>query len=93
MLSLHCVSTLPFGLRSTTAWPDVLAQLNQTVAATLESVRLGRVAHKRAGKFSGGMKRRLSVAISLIGSPEVIADSCACQVAHNLAISSTTPCT
>jgi len=31
----------------------------------------GGVADKPAGKYSGGMKRRLSVAISLIGSPKV----------------------
>ena len=27
---------------------------------------------KRVGAFSGGMKRRLSVAISLMGSPRVV---------------------
>jgi hypothetical protein len=31
----------------------------------------GGVADKQAGKYSGGMKRRLSVAISLIGDPKV----------------------
>ena len=40
---------------------------------SLKSVNLyhGGVADKRAGKYSGGMKRRLSVAISLIGDPKV----------------------
>lgn len=40
---------------------------------SLESVRLfdGGVADKRVAKYSGGMKRRLSVAISLIGDPKV----------------------
>lgn len=40
---------------------------------SLKSVNLfhGGVADKQAGKFSGGMKRRLSVAISLIGDPKV----------------------
>ncbi|CAL5444793.1 unnamed protein product [Camellia sinensis] len=32
----------------------------------------GGVADKEAGKYSGGMKRRLSVAISLIGDPKVV---------------------
>jgi ABC-type multidrug transport system ATPase subunit len=31
----------------------------------------GGVADKLVGKYSGGMKRRLSVAISLIGDPKV----------------------
>ena len=40
---------------------------------SLRSVNLfhGGVADKHAGKYSGGMKRRLSVAISLIGDPKV----------------------
>ena len=40
---------------------------------SLKSVNLfnGGVADKQAGKYSGGMKRRLSVAISLIGDPKV----------------------
>lgn len=40
---------------------------------SLKSVNLfhGGVADKKAGKYSGGMKRRLSVAISLIGDPKV----------------------
>ena len=39
----------------------------------LKSVNLfnGGVADRQAGKYSGGMKRRLSVAISLIGNPKV----------------------
>ena len=32
----------------------------------------GGVADKQSGKYSGGMKRRLSVAISLIGDPKVV---------------------
>ncbi|XP_019085909.1 PREDICTED: ABC transporter A family member 3-like isoform X2 [Camelina sativa] len=48
--------------------------LNQAVEESLKSVNLlyGGVADKPAGKYSGGMKRRLSVAISLIGSPKVV---------------------
>ena len=40
---------------------------------SLRSVNLfnGGVGDKQAGKYSGGMKRRLSVAISLIGDPKV----------------------
>ncbi|KAG8475743.1 hypothetical protein CXB51_032538 [Gossypium anomalum] len=48
--------------------------LNQAVEDSLKSVNLfhGGVADKHAGKYSGGMKRRLSVAISLIGDPKVV---------------------
>ncbi|KAF9671484.1 hypothetical protein SADUNF_Sadunf12G0052500 [Salix dunnii] len=44
------------------------------VEDSLKSVNLfnGGVADKQAGKYSGGMKRRLSVAISLIGDPKVV---------------------
>lgn len=38
----------------------------------LHGVNLYKEGDKQAGKFSGGMKRRLSVAISLIGSPRVV---------------------
>ncbi|KAL0847392.1 hypothetical protein Bca101_020638 [Brassica carinata] len=50
------------------------SELNQVVEESLKSVNLfnGGVADKPAGKYSGGMKRRLSVAISLIGSPKVV---------------------
>ncbi|XVF11962.1 hypothetical protein REPUB_Repub08aG0073700 [Reevesia pubescens] len=48
--------------------------LNQAVEESLKGVNLfhGGVADKQAGKYSGGMKRRLSVAISLIGDPKVV---------------------
>ncbi|KAK7304601.1 hypothetical protein VNO77_42484 [Canavalia gladiata] len=48
--------------------------LTQAVEESLKSVNLfhGGVADKQAGKYSGGMKRRLSVAISLIGDPRVV---------------------
>ncbi|KAL8042210.1 hypothetical protein ABFX02_09G035400 [Erythranthe guttata] len=50
------------------------AALTQAVEESLKSVNLfhGGVADKKAGKYSGGMKRRLSVAISLIGDPKVV---------------------
>ncbi|KAL5975477.1 hypothetical protein ACLOJK_019799 [Asimina triloba] len=46
----------------------------KAVEESLKSVNLfhGGVGDKRAGKYSGGMKRRLSVAISLIGYPKVV---------------------
>lgn len=46
----------------------------QAVEQSLKSVRLfdGGVADKRVAEYSGGMKRRLSVAISLIGDPKVL---------------------
>jgi ABC transporter len=46
--------------------------LHAAVEAALRSVNLWTVANKVAGQYSGGMKRRLSVAISLIGSPLVV---------------------
>ncbi|TXG50445.1 hypothetical protein EZV62_022969 [Acer yangbiense] len=48
--------------------------LTQAVEESLKGVNLfnGGVADKQAGKYSGGMKRRLSVAISLIGDPKVV---------------------
>ncbi|MED6136471.1 Phospholipid-transporting ATPase abca7 [Stylosanthes scabra] len=48
--------------------------LTQAVEESLKSVNLfhGGVDDKQAGKYSGGMKRRLSVAISLIGDPRVV---------------------
>ncbi|XP_015070141.1 ABC transporter A family member 7-like [Solanum pennellii] len=50
------------------------AVLTQAVEESLKSVNLfhGGVADKQSGKYSGGMKRRLSVAISLIGDPKVV---------------------
>jgi hypothetical protein len=44
------------------------------VEAGLRSVNLwnNRVGHKQAAQYSGGMKRRLSVAISFMGSPLVV---------------------
>ncbi|KAJ3687005.1 hypothetical protein LUZ61_016169 [Rhynchospora tenuis] len=47
-------------------------ELNQAIEETLKSVNLLGVIDKQAGQYSGGMKRRLSVAISLIGDPQVV---------------------
>uniref|UniRef100_A0A803L939 ABC transporter domain-containing protein n=1 Tax=Chenopodium quinoa TaxID=63459 RepID=A0A803L939_CHEQI len=48
--------------------------LTRTVEEALKDVNLfhGGIADKRSGKYSGGMKRRLSVAISLIGDPKIV---------------------
>ncbi|KAK7292227.1 hypothetical protein RIF29_08003 [Crotalaria pallida] len=48
--------------------------LTQAVEESLKSLNIfhGGVADKQAGSYSGGMKRRLSVAISLIGDPRVV---------------------
>ncbi|XP_057516111.1 ABC transporter A family member 12-like isoform X1 [Amaranthus tricolor] len=50
------------------------AALMEAVEESLKNLNLfcGGVADKQAGKYSGGMKRRLSVAISLIGDPKVV---------------------
>ncbi|KAF8691503.1 hypothetical protein HU200_040649 [Digitaria exilis] len=50
------------------------AALDRAVEQSLKNVRLfdGGVADKRVAEYSGGMKRRLSVAISLIGDPKVV---------------------
>lgn len=49
-------------------------ELLKAVDDSLKSVNLfhGGVGDKQVGKYSGGMKRRLSVAISLIGDPKVV---------------------
>ncbi|KAJ4964535.1 hypothetical protein NE237_016384 [Protea cynaroides] len=49
-------------------------ELTNAVEESLRSVNLfdGGIADKQAGKFSGGMKRRLSVAISVLGNPQVV---------------------
>lgn len=44
----------------------------QVAEKSLAEVKLGTAAEVRAGSYSGGMKRRLSVAIALIGDPKLI---------------------
>jgi len=46
--------------------------LSAAVDAALEDVNLKKFEHRRAGRLSGGMRRRLSVAMALIGSPSVV---------------------
>jgi len=41
-------------------------------AALVEQFGLAEAANKRAGAYSGGMKRRLDIAMSLIGEPKVV---------------------
>ncbi|KAL3679377.1 hypothetical protein R1sor_022333 [Riccia sorocarpa] len=50
------------------------AELKNAVETSLKSVNLfnNGVGRKKSGQYSGGMKRRLSVAISLIGNPQVV---------------------
>ncbi|WOH05300.1 hypothetical protein DCAR_0624715 [Daucus carota subsp. sativus] len=48
------------------------ASLKMVVQQSLEEVRLTEAAKVRAGSYSGGMKRRLSVAIALIGQPKLV---------------------
>lgn len=38
----------------------------------LAKVQLTEAAHQRSGSYSGGMKRRLSVAIALLGDPKIV---------------------
>ena len=49
-------------------------KLQEAVNAALRSVNLfnGGVGSKQVRTYSGGMKRRLSVAISLMGNPAVV---------------------
>lgn len=44
----------------------------KTVERALDDVNLLSSAKKRVGGFSGGMKRRLGIAVTLIGEPEVV---------------------
>ncbi|PRP80817.1 ABC transporter A family member 2 isoform 2 [Planoprotostelium fungivorum] len=47
-------------------------RVEEEVTRLLESVSLQEVRRQRSSGFSGGMKRRLSVAISLIGDPKIV---------------------
>lgn len=44
----------------------------QSTEELLSQVKLVEAANVRAASYSGGMKRRLSVAIALIGDPKVV---------------------
>ena len=38
----------------------------------MDQVQLTAAANKRSSSYSGGMKRRLSVALALLGSPQLV---------------------
>ncbi len=46
--------------------------MNSEALTLLEKVKLTYAANQRSGSFSGGMKRRLSVAIALLGNPKIV---------------------
>jgi ABC-type multidrug transport system ATPase subunit len=46
--------------------------VTKEVEERLKDVDLFKAANIKAGAYSGGMKRRLSVAISLIGDPDIV---------------------
>ncbi len=46
--------------------------IDREVKQRLNEVELGHVMNARIGTFSGGMKRRVSLAISGIGNPKII---------------------
>ena len=48
------------------------AQEAAAAAEALASVGLGGLQHRRAGRLSGGMRRRLSVAVALVGASQVV---------------------
>ncbi|XP_010256707.1 PREDICTED: ABC transporter A family member 2-like isoform X2 [Nelumbo nucifera] len=48
------------------------ASIKSVTKKSLEEVKLTEAAKMRAGSYSGGMKRRLSVAIALIGDPKLV---------------------
>ncbi|KAM3381069.1 ABC transporter A family member 2 [Capsicum galapagoense] len=48
------------------------ALIKEVVEKSLAEVKLTDAARMRAGSYSGGMKRRLSVAIALIGEPKLV---------------------
>eukprot|EP00878_Enallax_costatus_P039861 GHUV01045787.1.p1 GENE.GHUV01045787.1~~GHUV01045787.1.p1 ORF type:complete len:620 (+),score=148.94 GHUV01045787.1:439-2298(+) len=48
------------------------SQVRQQAAELLERVKLSHASRTRSGSYSGGMKRRLSVAIALLGDPKIV---------------------
>jgi len=66
---LSVTETLYFYVRLKGVRPE---DWSQTVLDSAFSVDLGHVKNRRVGRLSGGMKRRVSLAISLIGNPKVV---------------------
>ncbi len=50
----------------------VPANEKEKVDAAIDSVMLGKFRHFKTSSLSGGMKRRLSVAISLVSDPKIV---------------------
>jgi ABC-2 type transport system ATP-binding protein len=48
------------------------ARLKERVAAAAAFARVESVLRRRAGRLSGGLKRRLNLAIGLLGEPEIL---------------------
>jgi len=46
--------------------------VRQQADQLLAKVKLTEAANQRSGSYSGGMKRRLSVAIALLGDPKIV---------------------
>lgn len=67
--SLTPVETLDFFASFRGVPADLRTRL---IEESLHHVKLSDVKHKQAGTFSGGMKRRLSVAVALVGQPAVV---------------------
>ncbi|KAM6569736.1 hypothetical protein CsatB_017721 [Cannabis sativa] len=49
-----------------------LSSIDSVIEKSLAEVRLTKAATVRVGSYSGGMKRRLSVAVALIGDPKLV---------------------
>ncbi|KAF2070005.1 hypothetical protein CYY_008675 [Polysphondylium violaceum] len=59
-------------LRIMTSIKEKRANLNQDIEAILKQIRLTSVADNPVGSYSGGMQRRLSCGLALIGNPKII---------------------
>lgn len=67
--SRHCLPSLPLGCRLKGLAGSAL---QAAVQAALQDVDLAGAADQVAGRYSGGMRRRLSAAIAMCGSPAVV---------------------
>jgi ABC-type multidrug transport system ATPase subunit len=64
------------------------ADIGHGTEELLSQVKLVEAANVRAGSYSGGMKRRLSVAIALIGDPKVVYldEPVSCHFIHDVSL-------